>query len=118
MNVDNLGAGHLLHDGAPFCRTALPPFKGRTSQKAGLSLYPQPAADHASNERSRSAFGKPGDLTGKPALSHSGIITNDILDLSAIPADTYVVNAVAKDGRRFSPEAYPPQPAMVVPFAP
>lgn len=101
MNVDSLGQA------TSFTWSAILPnstaVQGSTSPKAGLSLYPQPAADQV-RVTSDAALLSVGlsDLTGKSVLRNERLSANDILDLSAIPAGTYVVNAVAQDGRRFS----------------
>ena len=70
----------------------------------GLSIFPQPAMEHVRIVVDGAAWVSVTvhDLDGRVALKSQRLMANDRLDISALAAGVYVVNATDDQGQRFS----------------
>ena len=101
MTVDSLGQA------TSFTWSAIEPsstaIHGAAPLNAGLSLFPQPAAEHVRISANTPLVSVAiNDMNGRTVLRDERIATNDWVDLSALPAGVYVLSATSADGRRFS----------------
>lgn len=74
------------------------------TEAGDISLFPQPAADHVRIAVPGAAWISVivSDLDGRVVLKNQRLAANDLLDLSALPAGVYVVNATDDHGQRSS----------------